>query len=289
MERRYFGGRHYELEKIDASETYPRRINSKEVLTPHKEDTFTFPTADGTAKLLGRDNDFRESALRQEQPEVSEDLSGELQGEPEGFQPTESRDDAEARKDFWSIQGDFLHRHHNEPRVQLYVPKGETFPIPLKYSDVTRSTHTNLDGKDDYWNVDANRSLSESWTGFTKFTSLKKKPPKGYMWSGRGLTKIKATTRLENVCPEVWTKIGKAAQKREKQGWATEKPKLDSIRRLRGIYFIDPDGGECKETINTCDEKIGSSDGGGYALQKKGQSQKKELIEPASGNCKAWA
>ena len=60
-------------------------------------------------------------------------------------QPAESTDDAEARADFWSIQGDFICRHHVEPRVQLYVPKEETFPIPLKYIDVTRTTHTNLD------------------------------------------------------------------------------------------------------------------------------------------------
>ena len=56
-----------------------------------------------------------------------------------------------------------------EPRVQLHVPREETFPIPLKYSDVTR-VHTNLrvlqeNSTDDFWNVDANRSLSDSWTG----------------------------------------------------------------------------------------------------------------------------
>ena len=33
-------------------------------------------------------------------------------------QPTESKDDTEARKDFWSFQGDFINRHHNEPLVQ---------------------------------------------------------------------------------------------------------------------------------------------------------------------------
>ena len=93
-------------------------------------------------------------------------------------QPTETTDDAEACADFWSIQGDFIYRHHNEPRIQLYVPKEETFTISLKYTDVTRDTHTDLDvmqGKrvDDYWNVDLNRSLSDSWKGFTKFTSLK--------------------------------------------------------------------------------------------------------------------
>ena len=60
-------------------------------------------------------------------------------------QATESKDDAEARADFWSIQGDFIYRHHNEPRFQLYVSKEETFPIPLKYIDVIRSTHTDPD------------------------------------------------------------------------------------------------------------------------------------------------
>ena len=113
-------------------------------------------------------------------------------------QPTESKDDAEVRRDFWSIQGDFIYRDHNEPRVQLYVPKEETFPIPLKYIDVTRSTHTNLDvmqvqRTDDNSNVDENRS-SDSWIGFTKFVLLKEEPSKGYMWSGRKPTKDQPIT-----------------------------------------------------------------------------------------------
>ena len=49
-----------ELEKMDASEMFPRRINAKEVLMPQKGDYFIFPIARGTAKLLGRDHDFRE-------------------------------------------------------------------------------------------------------------------------------------------------------------------------------------------------------------------------------------
>ena len=56
-----------------------------------------------------------------------EDFSGELQGELEESQPIRTTDDAEARADFWSIQGDFIYRHHNEPRVQ-----------------VSRTTHTSL-------------------------------------------------------------------------------------------------------------------------------------------------
>ena len=37
---------------------------------------------------------------------------------------------------------------------------------------------------DDYWNIDGSRDLSGSWTGFTQFTLLDKKPPEGCMWSG---------------------------------------------------------------------------------------------------------
>ena len=68
------------------------------------------------------------------------------------------------------------------------------------------------------------------------------------MWSGGRLTKIQTTTRPDHVWPEVWTKIGKAAQNREEQEWKNEKPKLDNARRLRGIYFIDPDDQDYKET-----------------------------------------
>ena len=108
----------------------------------YKGDEFIFPVADGTAKLPGRDYDFREPTLRREQTVRSEDFSRELQGEPGESQPTESTDDVEARADFWSIEGDFIYLHHNEPQVQLYVPKVETFPIPLKCIDVARSTYT---------------------------------------------------------------------------------------------------------------------------------------------------
>ena len=121
------------------------------------------------------DYEFREPTPRREPTVRSEDLSGQVQGESRESQPAEPTDDAEARADFWSIHGDFICRHHNEPRVQLYVPKEETFPTPLKYIDVPRSTHTDLDVLqekriDDYWNVDSGTHLSNSWKGLEKFT-----------------------------------------------------------------------------------------------------------------------
>ena len=96
------------------------------------------------------------------------------------------RDASEAINDFWSKSGNFKDRHHVEPRVKLYSLREEPFPIPLKYIDVSRTTHTNLDVKqekcvDDYWNIDGSRELSDSWTGFTQFTLLEKKTPDGYM------------------------------------------------------------------------------------------------------------
>ena len=113
--------------------------------TPKKGDEFIFPVSDGSAKLSRRDCEIREPTLRREQTVRSEDFSGDLQVESGDSRPTESTDDAEARADFWSIQGDFICRHHNEPRVRLYVPKQETFLVPLKDIDVERSTHTDLD------------------------------------------------------------------------------------------------------------------------------------------------
>ena len=75
------------------------------------------------------------------------------------------------------MSGNFKNRHHVEPRVELYSPREESCPIPLKYIDVSRTTRTNLDVKqerhiDDYWNIDGSRDLSDSWTGFTQFTIL---------------------------------------------------------------------------------------------------------------------
>ena len=35
--------------------------------------------------------------------------------------------------------------------------------------------------------------------------------------------------------------MSEAAQRREKQEWSSEKPKLDNASKLRGIFFFDPE------------------------------------------------
>ena len=40
--------------------------------------------------------------------------------------------------------------------------------------------------------------------------------------------------------------IGKNAKLKERQKWSHEKSQLDNARKLRGIYFIDPEDTEFK-------------------------------------------
>ena len=136
------------LENLDASDILSQKTecerspgNSKEM-----EKLYSL-VADGTAKLSGRDYEFpgthSETWTNRRGARVSE----------ENFSANRKSlnrqkwDDAEGRADFWSIQGDFIYRRHNEPRVG--------------------SAHTDLDVMqqkriDDYWKVDLKRSLSNS-------------------------------------------------------------------------------------------------------------------------------
>ena len=127
-----------ELETMDASEIYSKRLNAKEVIFP-KEGEFTFPIADGRIKTPGGDQELRTSTLIRPRP-IRGEGHVDFLGESEGSlpQPHDSFPDAgEAMNDFWSMSGSFIYRHHVEPRVKLYSPREESFPIPLKYIDVT--------------------------------------------------------------------------------------------------------------------------------------------------------
>ena len=79
------------------------------------------------------------------------------------------------------------------------------------------------------------------------------------MWSGVRLTKIQTTSRPDHMWPDAWTRIGKAAQRREKQEWAIEKPKLEHARDLRGICSIDPSDEEYKDIIKRARRKLETS------------------------------
>ena len=50
--------------------------------------------------------------------------------------------------------------------------------------------------------------------------------------------------------------MGKHAKLKEKQKWSNEKLHLENARKLRGIYFIDSEDTEFKETIKNARKKL---------------------------------
>ena len=113
-------------------------------------------TNQNTWRRSGTENIHFDTAATNSRRE-SRGLFGKSEGslpQPEDSCPGAS----EAIFDFWSMSGHFKNHHHVEARVKLYSPSEESFLLPLKYTDVTRTTHTNLDVKqekriDDYWNT----------------------------------------------------------------------------------------------------------------------------------------
>ena len=115
-----------------APEMYSKRLNAKEVIFPKEEGEFIFPIADGRIKTLGGDQDLRTSTLVRHRP-IQGGSTIDFLGESEGSlpQPQDSLPDAgEAINDFWSMSGNFIYRRHVQPRVKLYSPREESFPIP---------------------------------------------------------------------------------------------------------------------------------------------------------------
>ena len=78
------------------------------------------------------------------------------------------------------------------------------------------------------------------------------------VWGVR-LTRKQLTSRPDHLWPELWNTMGKNAKLKEKQKWSNEKLHLDNARKLRGIYFIDPEDKEYKETIKNARKKLETS------------------------------
>ena len=149
-----------ELETMDASEIYLKRLNAKEVIF-HRKWKFYFSSRRWTNQTFWRRSrpenihlNTGTSNSRKKSRRFSWRTRRSLP------QPQDSFPDAgESINDFWSMSGSFIYRHHVEPRDKLYSSREESFLIPLKYIDVSRTTHTNLDVMqesriDDYWNID---------------------------------------------------------------------------------------------------------------------------------------
>ena len=72
-----------ELETMDASGIYSKRLNAKEVIFPKEKGEFIFPVADGPIKLSGGEQELRTPTLIREHPirgESQRDFLGESGG-----------------------------------------------------------------------------------------------------------------------------------------------------------------------------------------------------------------
>ena len=107
---------------MDASEIHAERLNTKEVITPKNGAKFFFLVAHVPVELSGGDQVLRTSTLIHDSPDRGEE-QGNLSRESDGSSSTPFQDsspyDGKERNDFWSISGNFLYRHHVEPRVKL--------------------------------------------------------------------------------------------------------------------------------------------------------------------------
>ena len=90
--------------------------------------------------------------------------------------------------------------------------------------------------------------MSDSWTDFIQFTQLDEKSTDGYIWIEERLTKRQATSRPDYLFRTL-DEIDKKYLAEEEAEITIEKSKLDNTRRLRGIYYIDSEDKENKETI----------------------------------------
>ena len=166
---------------------------------PKKMEIFIFPAEGGPITLSGRDQELRTSALIRERPIRGEghiDFLGES-----GCRWNDEWFLIHVRK--LAIT---LNQESNFTRREK-----KSFPTPLKYKDVSRTTHPNLDVKqerriDDYWNINGSIDLSDPWTGLTQFTPLGETRPNGYMWSRERLTRKQLTSRPDHLWPQLWTK-----------------------------------------------------------------------------------
>ena len=60
--------------------------------------------------------------------------------------------------------------------------------------------------------------------------------------------------------------MGKNAKLKDRQKWSDEKLHLENARKLRGVYFVDPEDKEFKDTIRSA-RKNGNANGSRHALQ----------------------
>ena len=196
------------VQESEASEIYAQRFQSQEV--PVKTE-YEFPCAKGTPRLP---NHSGPSSIAEGNIEPEDDV--EIEKGDKKWRKTE---------DSWSLSGESLYRHHEEPRLKFHDP----LPIPLKYVDTMRQTQTSVNNVsehivNDLWTEAEGVTLSEEWIGTARCQILRTRLSEGYQ------TRQCMSWSLDTIIQE--TKAKYIAE------WAGERAKLQAARHNRGIYEV---------------------------------------------------
>ena len=119
------------------------------------------------------------------------------------------------------------------------MPTSSNLPLPLKYIDVYRITHTNLPSfsearVEDFW-TEGEIELSDTWTGSTTFSFCRPRPEPGWEWVANRMTKIQKSSRPPNVWPEIWTCMSAKSKKKAQDDWKDLLPNFKEARTSAGI------------------------------------------------------
>ena len=117
---------------------------------------------------------------------------------------------SEAIYDFWSMSGNFIYRHHVEPRVKLLLAERRIIPSEVHWriqNYLYKIWMSNKRNASMIFGMSMGQeTFSDPWTGFTQFTLLEEKPPEGCLWCGEEINEKTAdiqarsfvATTLEN-------------------------------------------------------------------------------------------
>ena len=120
-----------QLEKLDASETYPRRLNAKEVLITPKDGECVFLVADSSAKFIRKrlriPRTHSETGIhrKESQRRISRRQGKSFNLKKQKMTKESTRICGLTQK----LGKNFIYRHHIEPWSSTYVPREESFLI----------------------------------------------------------------------------------------------------------------------------------------------------------------
>ena len=234
LERRHFVADFEELGNLVASEIDAPRLNAKEILTSRKRVTkIIFSFADGIAKLFGRDQEIQESTLRQYHHNFKETRMG-----------------LSSKNKRWRRSPQRLLVHWR--RLHLSSSRRTSnSPLCAKWRIVPNTTEVHwLDQINSHkFGCDARKAYQQllwSWSrsNFVRFEEsiyevyvVEWETSSWVLWSGRRLTKIRATTRPDYLRPEIWPRMSKAAQKKKKKELAVGKAKRLNAQKTEEYPF----------------------------------------------------